>query len=142
MPADLPKMPKSPKRMHVVAFRLSDEEVARLDAAAAKLSRQRTRGDLARAVSLKWAGTKVPEPVTPKRYAPRRMPKADMVLLAKLMGELGKIGCNVNQLAKGYNRYNRQPELGKLEAIAADLAAMKSVLEHALRGAPDDHQGQ
>ncbi|CAA7619039.1 plasmid mobilization relaxosome protein MobC [Magnetospirillum sp. SS-4] len=136
------KMPKSTKRLHVVAFRLSDDEFAKLEEAARRLTRRRTRGDLARAIVCKWAHAKVPEPIQPRRLPPRRMPKADIGLLAKLMGELGKIGSNVNQLARAYNRYHRLPELEKLEAIAADLEAMKAALEQALHGDRNDHQGE
>lgn len=142
MPADLPKLPKRPKRPHVVGFRLTDEEAARLDAAAEMLKRRRTRGDIARALVCKWAKIEIPEPVTPKRYAPRRMPKADIKAIAAMTAALGKVGGNVNQLAKTANRFGQLPELNALLEIAAEISAMKAMLEQAFCGDGNDHQRQ
>jgi hypothetical protein len=70
-----------------LTFRLLPEERAVIDAAASAVGL--TAGSYAREVLL---GAPAPRPV--------RSPPAERRELARLLGELGKIGSNLNQLAK------------------------------------------
>ena len=96
-------MPTAEPRDVVVAFRLTLQEAAHLDAAAQALRQPRTRGDFARASALHHAKARVPPPAKPIRRRARRLPALDTQLLAKILAQLGKIGSNVNQLARVSN---------------------------------------
>ena len=65
-----------------------------------------------------------------------RKPPVQKAELARLLGELGKIGSNVNQLARAYNQYRGLPEEQDLAAIKADLMAMRAAIMQALGREP------
>ena len=134
MSAELPKLPKPPKRMHTVAFRLTDDELGKLEAAAARLVHKRSANDLARAVVCRWAHAQVPEPCKPRRHPIRRSPTADVKALAALTAQLGKVGSNVNQLARAANRGCALPQIGMLELLRVEVAGIKQAVEAAIRG--------
>lgn len=133
---------RPPKRTHVMSFRVSDEEAARIASAASGLRRPRTAGDACRALALKWAMDRVPDPVPPRRAPPRRKPAADVEMLARLLGQLGKLGSNVNQLARQANTHGRLPETKVLLRLANDVDALKRSLQLALVGGNDGDQGE
>ena len=61
-----------------------------------------------------------------------RRPPIERRELARLLGWLGKLGSNVNQLAYGYNRERRLPGLPELMAVRQDVAAMRAAMMKAL----------
>jgi hypothetical protein len=63
--------------------------------------------------------------------AVRRLP-VEREQLAHLLGEIGKIGSNVNQLAKWSNRDQRAAGLDELAQIRADIATMRDAVMQAL----------
>jgi len=64
----------------------------------------------------------------------RKIPGADV--LAAILGELGKIGSNINQLARSANRYEYvDPEA--LNRALTDLAAIKKLLFKLIGGDGD-----
>ena len=125
------------KRLHVVSFRLTDAEAAHVDAAAAGMTPRRSRQDWCRAASLHFAKAKVPSPPPPRRHPARRLPKADVQALSKLLAAVGKVGGNVNQLAKVANAVGRLPEIEELARVRAVLEEMRDDLHRALKGGGD-----
>lgn len=125
------------KRDVVIAFRLTAIEAAHIDAAGVALRRPRRRADFCRAAALHIARQRVPEPAKPIRLPPRRLPSVDTQLLSRTLGELGKLGSNVNQLARITNQRGAVPSVASLAAIARDVAAMRDAVAAALRGRPD-----
>jgi hypothetical protein len=84
-----------------------------------------SRGAFARAVLL---GS------PPPRSA--RRPPRDVRELARLFGEIGKIGSNVNQLAHHANITRALPAIGELQAINFHLMQMHEALMRALGQEP------
>lgn len=134
MSANLPKLPKPPKRLHTLAFRLTDDELGKLEAAASKLIHKRSASDLARAVVCKWSHAEIPAPCRPRRHPMRRSPSADVKALAALTAQIGKLGSNVNQLARRANQSGALPQVGLLELLRAEVAGIKQAVEAAIRG--------
>ena len=67
-----------------------------------------------------------------------RKPPVERKELARLLGWLGKLGSNVNQLAHGYNRSGKTPASAELIAIRREVGEMRAALMNALGR---DHQG-
>lgn len=131
-------MPGTPdRRDHVVSYRLTAAEAARIDAAAAAMTPTRTRTDWCRAAALHVAKAKVPTPPPPRRNPPRRLPKADVQALAAVLAALGKIGSNINQIAKIANSTGRVPEAAVMKRTAAEIAAAVADVRRALEGGGD-----
>lgn len=125
------------KREIVVAFRLTPAEAARIDAAGAGLRRPRRRADFCRAAALHLARQRVPEPCKPIRLPPKRLPALDTQLLSRILGELGKIGGNVNLIAHAANATRASPATSTLTAIAEDIAAARNAVVAVLKGEPN-----
>ncbi len=131
-------MPGTPdRRDHVVSYRLTAAEAARIDAAAATMTPTRTRTDWCRAAALHVAKAKVPAPPPRRRNPPRRLPKADVQALAAVLAALGKIGSNINQIAKIANSTGRVPEAAVMKRTAAEVAAAVADVRRALEGGGD-----
>ncbi len=60
-----------------------------------------------------------------------RRPRTDTVELAKLLGSLGRVGSNINQLARILNT-NGSVEIPELEKALKDLADMRAAVMHVL----------
>ncbi len=129
-------------RREVVSFRLTAIEAAHVDAAAAKMTPSRTRHDWCRAAALHAARIKVPSPPPPRRNPARRLPKADVRALAAVLGQLGKIGSNVNQLARCANSLGRLPEDERFRAVLDEVTAVARQVRAALEGRGDDDGDQ
>lgn len=67
----------------------------------------------------------------PGPRAVRRPPVAKETL-ARILGELGKLGSNVNQLARAYHQTANLPAWAELAAMREDVAAMRAALMKAL----------
>ena len=132
-------MPDGPeRRLHVVSFRLTDTEAAHVDAAAAAMRTPRSRQDWCRAAALHLAKAKVPTPPPPRRNPARRLPKADTRALAAVLGQLGKIGSNINQIARMANSTGRLPEEAVLRRAAGEIADAARQVRRVLEGAHGD----
>jgi hypothetical protein len=111
------------RRRRVKSVRFSPEELARLEADAARAGL--TVGSYVRFVVLQ-----APVP----RQA--RRPPVERELLSKALGELGKVGSNVNQIAKHLNSGRSVPDFD-IAAALAELHVAKDELMAALgRGTP------
>jgi Bacterial mobilisation protein (MobC) len=96
------------QRCVLVGFRALPSEVAAIDAAADRVGL--TRSSYGRACML-----------SPPQMRATRRPPVNQVALAKLLGDIGKIGSNVNQIARQLNS-GRNPE--EVADIAATLRAI------------------
>jgi len=118
----------------VISFRVSAADAAHIDEAAAALKKPRHRSDFARAATMHLARRQVPEPTKPLRVPVRRKPSADVQVLTKLLGELGKVGSNVNQMSRHANQGGGGPSKDIMHGIAADLLEIKCAITQALSG--------
>jgi hypothetical protein len=62
----------------------------------------------------------------------RRRPPIERAVLARLLGELGKIGSNINQIAHAYNGRGRVPALEELKALRDEVGRIRKALMTAL----------
>jgi hypothetical protein len=67
-----------------------------------------------------------------------RRPPIERKELARLLGHLGKVGSNINQLAHGFNRDRILPGFPELLAIREDIRQLRDALMKALGR---DHKG-
>jgi hypothetical protein len=61
-----------------------------------------------------------------------RRPPVERKELARLLGHLGKVGSNINQLAYAFNSTRRIPGLAELEAVRQQVGEMRDALMKAL----------
>jgi hypothetical protein len=61
-----------------------------------------------------------------------RRPRAGQTELARLLGHVGKIGSNVNQIAKVTNTYRHPPNSSDLFLMRMDIGRMRQALLRAL----------
>ena len=122
------------KKDIVISFRVSAADAAHIDTAGEALKNPRYRSDFARAATLHFARQKVPAPVKPLRAPGRRKATADVQVLSRILGELGKIGSNVNQMARAFNQGGGEPSIEMLRGTAADLLEIKIAISEALTG--------
>jgi Bacterial mobilisation protein (MobC) len=106
-----------------IAVRVTVEDRAKIAEAASEAGL--SIGALLRSLALGSAGARAV-----------KRPRAERVELARLLGELGKVGSNVNQIAKALNSIGRIPTPQELPAMQTDIAAMRSALMTALGGEP------
>jgi len=72
-----------------------------------------------------------------KEYKARRVPRPDQVVLATILGQLGKIGSNVNQMAKKYNTGQLPPNMvviKSIQAIESDINEMGERVKELING--------
>jgi hypothetical protein len=70
-----------------------------------------------------------------------RRPPIERKELARLLGHLGKVGSNLNQLAYAFNSRGRVPALAELTAMRQQVGELRNALMAALGRAGDagDH---
>ena len=129
--------PQYTLKEHIISFRLTAEQVARIGEAAKALKNPRTRADYCRAAALFQAKQQVPGPVIPLRRPSRRLPARDTQLLCQILGQLGKIGSNINQITKLANSMASVPETKILHEIRTAVLAAKTSVVAALAGGGD-----
>jgi len=117
-------------RDFVISFRLNGEEVAKLDKV--REGTDRTRNDYSRSIIQDHLNLEVSEPVKPVRLPPRKMPTYDRQQLSQILGQLGKIGSNINQIARHSNVTRTPAQTGHLDKIQADLFSIKKDVCNAL----------
>jgi len=108
------------RRSSIIGFRASDDERAEIEANAARVGF--TVGSYIRNLAI----------LNPRTRAVRRA-GADAALLSQTLGQLGKIGSNINQIAKKANSDGvyAPPEL---EHVLAELRAAAKAILQALGG--------
>jgi hypothetical protein len=67
-----------------------------------------------------------------------RRPPAEHAELARILGELGKTGSNVNQIAKAIHTTRNLPSWSELAEIKADIATVRAAV---LKALGYDHKG-
>jgi len=67
-------------------------------------------------------------------------PTPDMLLLSQLLGQMGSIGNNINQIAKRINQGGIRPSLAAFLQAEDDMKHIKNTLEKALNGDKDQEQ--
>jgi hypothetical protein len=103
-------------RTRHLTIRLTEEERAAIDASAERSGLK--SGSYARNVLL---GAPTPRQV--------RRPQVDKIAIARLLGELGSVGNNLNQIARGINRGRELYD----EALQAALAQLRDIRDASLR---------
>jgi hypothetical protein len=70
-----------------------------------------------------------------------RRPPIERKELARLLGHLGKVGSNLNQLAHAFNRDGQKPSLTELTTMRQQVGELRDALMKALgrAGHPGDH---
>lgn len=116
----------------VISFRVTNEQAAIIDEAAKNLKNKRSRSDWSRAVVLHQSKQKVPYPVKPRNFRRRNKPSADIEILARILGQLGKIGSNVNQIARAYNKTGNPPKSDILADISNNILSIKKHTQNKL----------
>lgn len=61
-----------------------------------------------------------------------KRPRIEREQLAKLLGEIGKLGSNVNQIAKWANTDRAAPSFAEIARMREDIAAMRAEVMKAL----------
>ena len=127
-----PKPPPNRQRHADIHIRLLAEEKAK--ALALADSAGFTLGAFARAAMLGNAGPRA-----------KRRPPADHQTLLAILGQLGRIGGNINQIAKQLNTGDK-PKIPELREALAAYLGIRNAIYSALgmtttNEAPDDHQG-
>lgn len=61
-----------------------------------------------------------------------KRPRADREQLARLLSEIGKLGSNINQIAKWCNSVRSAPGARELDLMRGDIATMRAALMQAL----------
>jgi hypothetical protein len=102
-----------------ISVRCTAEERAKIDEAARQAGL--SIGAYLRSLALGSAG---PRAV--------RRPPIERKELARLLGHLGKVGSNLNQLAHAFNRERRIPGLDELNAIRQKVGELRDALMKAL----------
>ena len=65
-----------------------------------------------------------------------KRPPVQKAELARLLGELGKVGSNINQIARAFNQHHVSPTVTELSGIKSDLVAMRAAIMQALGREP------
>ena len=109
-----------------IAFRVTEEERAKIEAAAD--AAELTVGSFIRAKILKKSVTKA-----------THRPSLDREILARALGMLGKVGSNVNQIAKHLNSGGHVPNAEIIKALN-DVAILKEKILQAIGGLCDSQR--
>lgn len=119
---------ESRKKGGIIGFRVDATERAEIEAAAEAAGL--TIGSFVRDTMLRRVSTK-----------PTRRPSLDRVLLSQLLGQLGKLGGNLNQIAR---RLNAGAGVGadRITAACDELWILKDEILKAIRRLDYDSQGQ
>lgn len=126
-PEPPPKKSEKRQRTEVIFARVTPDEKAAVMARA-------DRAGMATAAFMRALAIGEPGPRA------RRRPTADHVAIRQLLGELGRIGNNINQIARAVNS-GQLPELPELrEALAAYLHLRDEIFVALGREKSGDHQ--
>ncbi len=107
------------QRNATLSLRLTDDEAAQVSAAADRAGL--TVGSYVRTLALGSPGLRA-----------ARRPVVDRQQLTQVLGEIGRLGSNVNQLAKAFNTDASTPEAMELAEAQAHIQAMRAAVMEAL----------
>lgn len=117
------------QRTKTVTVRVSAEERAQLEALSSRAGL--AAGAFLRAAAFGGAGPRA-----------QRRPSADHAVLRQLLGELGRVGNNLNQIARTLNT-GQSADLPELrEALSAYLGVRNAIYRALGKEPHDDHQGR
>jgi hypothetical protein len=102
-----------------IAVRLTDDDHSFLEQTAKEAGL--SVGAFLRTIALGTAGARAV-----------KRPPIDRKQLAKLLGEIGKLGSNVNQIAKWANTDRAAPSRAEIARMCEDIAAMRAEVMKAL----------
>jgi mobilization protein NikA len=102
-------------KTHRIALRCTDEDRAFLEESASQAGL--SVGAFLRTIAFGTAGARAV-----------KRPHIEREQLARLLGEIGKLGSNVNQIAKWANTDRRAPDPRVLVMMQSDIAAMRAVV--------------
>jgi len=119
----MPRRPTKTRRNRIIQFRCSDAEHAEILRRADRAGYP--PGTFARACVLGSPGPRA-----------QRLPPTNKHLLIKLLGQLGKIGSNINQIARAINS-GKIPPVPKIEEAVQALLDMDNLVMRALGLSPD-----
>jgi len=130
----MPSLPDKPTRKHIIGFRLTDDEMGRLQEFTRGLPAKRSASDAARGIVCHVIKIKVPDAPAPRINKTKRLPAVEVQALAKLTAAIGHIGGNVNQLAKRANESGIIPDIRVLTALQSEIADIRAQITSALTG--------
>lgn len=117
------------QRNVTVTVRLTADERARLETLSSRTGL--AAGAFMRAAAFGEAGPRA-----------QRRPTADHAVLRQLLGELGRIGNNINQIARHLNT-GQESDMAELrEALAAYLGLRNAIYDAIGKDRHHDHQGR
>ena len=128
---------KQPREI-IVAFRLTPSEAGHIDSAGASLKSPRRRADFCRSASLHYAKQRVPPPTKPLALPSRRKPTHDIVLLSRLLAEVGRLASEMNQLTNLAKSRGTLPTVNALMTVYDELGGLRKQLTVALGGTADE----
>lgn len=102
-----------------IALRLTDEDHGFVEETAAQAGL--SIGAFLRTLALGTAGARAV-----------KRPRIEREQLAKLLGEIGKLGSNVNQIARWANTDRAPPSFAEIVKMREDIAAMRAEVMKAL----------
>jgi hypothetical protein len=113
------------QRVHIVPFRVDDPERE-------ELHRRARRAGITVGAYIRHQTLDKPPPRQSSR------PAIEVQVLARLVGQLGKIGSNLNQIAFQMNASGRADELDVIyvQSMAADLTALRAAALRAMGRTP------
>ncbi len=106
-------------KTHRIALRCTDEDRAFLEESAAQAGL--SVGAFLRTLALGTAGARAV-----------KRPSVERAQLGKLLGEIGKLGSNVNQIARWANTDKAAPSYAELVKMGEHIAAMRGEVMKAL----------
>ena len=71
---------------------------------------------------------------TPPRHSQR--PSVDKDLLIQVLGQIGKIGSNINQIAHNFNATGAPPHIPALEEELTELKKLRVIINNAINPTP------
>lgn len=122
----------------IVAFRITFNEACHIDFAGASLKSPRGRADFCRSASLHYAKQRVPPPAKPVALPNRRKPTHDIVVLSRLLAEVGRLGTDTSEMATLARLRGALPNVDELRTIAEHLEHVRHQLVIALGGTADE----
>jgi hypothetical protein len=103
------------QKTHRIALRCTDDDRAFLEESASQAGL--SVGAFLRTIAFGTAGARAV-----------KRPHIERAQLAQLLGEIGKLGSNVNQIARWANTDRRAPDPRVLVMMQSDIAAMRAVV--------------
>lgn len=121
-----------------MAFRLTPSEAHHIDSAGATLKTPRRRADFCRSASLHYAKQKVPPPAKTITLPSRRKPTYDIILLSKLLAEIGRLATDTSEMATLTRVRGVLPATTELVNISEHLVYLRKQLTVALGSTADE----